>query len=364
MKKGYSSKQKQIYQDYVLYGNESLLEILRNKDDHPSATIKVIKDILEERETGSSSAVQETGFEQRSSEVYSSDNGDRQFPEDTEKVSADTETKFIKELRDEEESELDKIILRYTDYIPEKIRAALFVSVEKGIMTFELKESLLIQIDANLASQSKWYKQKKWETKNAFVGYVSRYQDDEIYNLIEDPKGIVIDVYHAILLTGLERELISQADFDEYFRQAESIIRSDSEVKRDEFYDLFDDTKPLSGYETDAALEAEAEKFWICPSCDETVGIELDVCWNCQAKMPEVIEHPEREVVIKEIRARQQLSPVKSGLIAIGIGLFVGLIESTGNHIHYYRLVMSGILVLAGVFLVITSLFSKSKGKI
>ena len=46
MKKGYSSKQKQIYQDYVLYGKESLLEILRNKDDHPSATIKVIKDIL------------------------------------------------------------------------------------------------------------------------------------------------------------------------------------------------------------------------------------------------------------------------------------------------------------------------------
>jgi predicted amino acid-binding ACT domain protein len=243
------------------------------------------------------------------------------------------------------------------------VNAALFVAVERGVISLELKELLLTQIEANYVSHSKRYKQKKWETNNAFKGYVARYQDEEIYNLIDDPKGIVIDVYHAILLTGVEREIISQEDFDDYFKQATLIIRSDSEVERDELYDLFEDTKPLIGFETEEALEAEAEKYWICPSCNETVEIEMGVCWNCQEKIPEVIEHPEKELIIKEIRVRQHFSPVKSGFLAIGIGLFVILIDFAGRHTHYYRLVVSGIIVLAGVFLVITGLFSKSKGK-
>lgn len=363
MKEGYSSKQKQIYQDYVLYGNDSLLEILRNKGEYSSAVIKIIKDILDERKSGFSSSVTETVFTQGSSGTYPANSVEQGFHDDVEPEPEDHLTKFINELREKDESDLEKIITKYNSYTPERVHAALFVLVEKGVISVELKEQLLTQIESNFASQSKRYKQRKWEANNAFIGYVSKYQDEDIYNYIEDPGDIVIDVYHAILLTARERELITQEDFDEYFVRAKSIIRTDREVVDEDFFETFNDPAPPVGYETDAALEAEAEKYWICPSCDETVGVELDVCWNCQTKIPETLMHPDKEEVIKEINTRKPVDPVKSGWIAIGCGVGVGLIEMTGSHTHYFRVLFCALIVLGGIVMVFSGLSSGTKRK-
>jgi hypothetical protein len=357
MKNEYNSRQRKIYNDYNAFGNEKLLEITQNSKKYFPEVIGVIKDILVERNVILPSA------DHFASDIRKDESSglkrEAHIIEERKKSEA-AERKFIKELNEKPESELTGIITRYTSYELETVKAALTVSVEKGFISYDTKENLLTQIETNRAMHGKSIEKNKWESENAFVGYVSGYQDDVLYNIIEDPHGIVIDVYHAILVTALQRELISNEDFREYFAGAKKSLRSDEE-KREEVLDEFiGNFIPPDIPVSEEELETETAKYWKCPSCNENVGMEFGICWNCQAEMPEVVEHPGKEEVRKEIAVRKPFSPVKTGISLIALGLLFGVIDYLVLSFHHHY-ISSGIVVLIGLGFVIFGLFFYKK---
>lgn len=286
-------------------------------------------------------------------------------PENEKKVKT-----FVKNLMEKSPEDLSKIITRYISYQPETVEAALYVSVEKGIISYDLKQLLLKQIEDNFIAHLKGIKYYKWENNNAFISYVSRYTDDEIYNIIEDTSEIVIDVYHAILMTARERELITTDEFSNFYKAARENVRTDYEILNDDIKELFRSEGSGNGIEEAAVLEAEREKLWKCPSCHQLVDMELAVCWNCQAEMPEIAEHPVMEEVIKERSEYNNYGPVKAGFILIGGGVLVTLLAFARSHsisamqpIYFGRLVFGGFFILLGLVFIIDGIFFKSKLK-
>jgi len=370
MIKDYDSRQRKIYNDYNAYTTESLLEILNKSNEYYPEVIEVIKDILSERNVITSSEAMEA-------ERYHNTDADREvenaeavlFSEDRRRRE-ETVKSFVKKLIEKTGDELAAIITRYIDYQPETVEAALYVSVEKGIISYDLKEILLRQIESNFADHRKRFKQYKWESNNAFIGYVSRYTDDEIFNILEDPGDIVIDVYHAVLLTARQRELITDENFAEYYAEAKRVPKTRTEIRNeviDEFIEKnFIDNEPVS----EAEVDAEAEKYWKCPSCSQMVSMELGVCWNCQAEIPETIVHPDKKEIIKEIRVRRSFNPVKTGFILIGCGAVIDLLCLARGysfddywHFRYLEFLLGIIGIIAGAGFIIFGLFFKPKDK-
>jgi len=272
---------------------------------------------------------------------------------------------FVKKLGEKSQEELDVIITRYINYKPETVEAALYVSVDKGYISYDLREELLKQIRSNFAIHAKGIKVRKWESENVFVKYVARYDDETIYGIIEDTRGIVIDVYHAVLLTAKERELISGDDFERFYSEAIGATLSDREIENQEFERFLSEEEEVGPQLTDEQLEKEAEKFWKCPKCNELVDMELAVCWNCEAQTPEVVEHPGKEEIRRNISVRSPMGITKIGLsIIVGsVIVFIGGFDtfSVFNHTHYYRFVFGGFFFLVGLFFVGYGLFNKSK---
>lgn len=272
---------------------------------------------------------------------------------------------FVKKFSDKNQDELDAVITRYINYKPETVEAALYVSVDKGFLSYDLKGELLRQIMSNFAIHEKGIKVRKWESDNVFVKYVARYDDETIYGIIEDTKGIVIDVYHAVLLTAKERELISGDDFEKFYSSAISATLSDREIENQEFERFLSEEEEIGPQLTDEELEKEAGKFWKCPKCGEMVDMELAVCWNCEAVTPETVEHPGIEEVRKSISVRRPFSFSRTGLGLMigGIVVFVNGFDtfSAFHHTHYGRFVFGGFFFLMGLFFLGYGLFNKSK---
>lgn len=277
---------------------------------------------------------------------------------------------FVKKLSEKSSAELSDIITHYISYEPEAVEAALIVSVDKGYISFGLKELLRKQIETNFSAHSRQLKQYKWEKNNAFREYVAGYQDDEIYEHLENPSGIVIDVYHAILLTAKERELISEEDFKRYYEETKAANRSEYEIRNAEIDEFYRDDKIPDETLNETELEAEREKFWKCPNCGELVEMEFGVCWKCQGEVPETIEHPDKEEIIKQRAGERSYNPVKIGSTLLILGALICLLtwfrgDSYGffKHLHYEDYAIGGIAMLAGIGFLIYGLFFKSKAE-
>jgi hypothetical protein len=369
MNKEYNSQQRKIYRDYNEYSNENLLEILRKSEEYNPDILEIISDILRERNLMHSSDEEWKAYNKSDKENQNKESDQEIFYNEEKRERDEVVRSFVKKLNEKSTGELADIILRYIDYKPETVEAALFLSVEKGTISFDLKELLLNQIESNFAEHRKPHKQRKWESNNAFIQYVSSYQDDDLYNFIEDPKGIVLDVYHAILVTAKERELISEDDFTEYYKGSKEVLKTEDEIRHQEFRKFLADSDADSDFvpPSEAELVAETEKYWKCPSCNQMVEMEFGVCWNCQTEIPERYEHPVKEEVLEELKIRKSINPVKAGIKLIGgglvLGAFVAVFENLGisYHTHYYRYVICGLVVLVGIFFVIIGLFFKSK---
>ena len=113
------------------------------------------------------------------------------------------------------------------------VEAALHIAVDKGMVSYDLKERLLTQIRMNFSKKAKSAKQANWESYNAFTGYISGYTDNDILNFIEDPTDIVIDVYHAVLLAAKERDLISPEEFERSYKDALKSGDDDEDILKD-----------------------------------------------------------------------------------------------------------------------------------
>jgi hypothetical protein len=148
-------------------------------------------------------------------------------------ISPDDFNKFVSTLKEEEKNEIDRIITRYKNYEPAMAEAAIHVAVDRGMISYDLKERLLYQIRLNLSKKTKAAKQANWESNNAFNGYVEGYSDDDILNFIEDPADIIIDVYHAVLSEAKKRDLISQEEFEKTYHDALNSGDQDEDILRD-----------------------------------------------------------------------------------------------------------------------------------
>ena len=148
-------------------------------------------------------------------------------------INPDDFNKFVSTLKEEEKDEIDRIITRYKNYEPAMVEAAIHVAVDKGMISYDLKERLLYQIRLNCSDKAKAVKQSNWESNNAFTGYVAGYSDDDILNFIEDPADIVIDVYHAVLSEAKKRDLISQEEFEKIYHDALNSGDQDEDILRD-----------------------------------------------------------------------------------------------------------------------------------
>ena len=126
---------------------------------------------------------------------------------------------YISELREKGKEDLDRIITRYQLYTPEMAEAALYVAVDKGLISYALKEKLSAQISINLSGKAGIAKRLNWEKSNAFCDYVSQYDNELIYNMIDNPEDMATDVYHALLMVAIAKELISREDFDNFYKQ-------------------------------------------------------------------------------------------------------------------------------------------------
>ncbi|MCU0461346.1 MAG: hemolysin III family protein [Bacteroidales bacterium] len=148
-------------------------------------------------------------------------------------ISPDDFNKFVSTLKEEEKTEIDRIITRYINYEPAMAEAALHVAVDKGMISYDLKERLLNQVRLNFSKKAKAVKQDNWESNNAFNGYVAVYSDDDILNFIEDPADIIIDVYHAVLSEAKRRDLISPEEFEKIYHDALNSGDEDEDILRD-----------------------------------------------------------------------------------------------------------------------------------
>jgi hypothetical protein len=179
-------------------------------------------------------------------------------------LNPDSVRSFTEKLRGKSGTELLKIITRYISYKPETVEAALIVSVDQGLISYGLKVLLSKQMMTNFIAHSKHIKATRWESNNAFLGFVTRYTDDEIYDFIENPSGIVMDVYHAILMTAKERELISEYHFKEYYKKAMLGTRTDEEIELGERIDRIKEfafRKPKSPAQAGSLLIASGAGF-------------------------------------------------------------------------------------------------------
>jgi rubrerythrin len=263
---------------------------------------------------------------------------------------------FVKKLRENSFEELDAIITRYIGYKPETVEAALIVAVDKGFLGYDLKNELLDQINSNFKIHANGIKVRKWESDNVFTKYVSIYDDEKIYNIIEDTRGIVIDVYHAVLITAKQRELISVNDFERFYSEAITASLSDREIENQEVEKFLNELEETGPVLTNEQLEEEAGKYWKCPKCGEMVDMELAVCWNCEAETPETVEHPGIEEVRKNLSVKKPFGFSKTGFILIicGILTFINGFDtfSFHHHTHYGRFVFGGFFILVGLFFV------------
>lgn len=121
---------------------------------------------------------------------------------------------------------------------------------------------------------------------------------------------------------------------------------------------------------TEEELEAEKEKFWKCPKCGELVEMEFAVCWKCQGEVPETIEHPDKDEIIKQRSGERSFNPVKIGFTSLILGALICLLtlfrgDSYGffKHLHYEDYVIGGLAILSGIGFIIYGLFFKSKSE-
>jgi hypothetical protein len=272
---------------------------------------------------------------------------------------------FTGQILEYPENKLREIIVRYIDYQPEMVEAALKVSNERGLITYDLKQKLSAQTQRNFEAHSKGIRQSSWQQDNAFRGYVSGYSDDEIYGFIENPSDIVIDVYFALLDTAKDRGLISDHDFLSYRDNAIMVTRSDKEIMLDDYIESTRDlTYPGEDMSPDEAEEARL-KSRICPSCNELVDASLTICPYCRAEIPEIADKPSRQDFMRYQELKRPFNFTRGGISILICGivlLFLGFVNRPAWHIFRFRwdaVIIGAAGVIAGLIFLIKGALKK-----
>ncbi|MCX6239032.1 MAG: hypothetical protein NTY07_15965 [Bacteroidia bacterium] len=189
------------------------------------------------------------------------------------------------------------------------------------------------------------------KNENLFLKFASKYTDDELIKSIENPTDLEKDVYNAILTVAMNRNLISQKQFDDLFDN-ETILK-------------FENIE-------DEELHVHTADFWKCPKCGQTVEMNFDACWNCQNDKPGEITHPTKDKIIDYQSYEKPFNIFKTGFGLIGLGIIVlnlsysmTLPDFFGFHYLPFGKFLAGIIfVVAGSLFVLFGLFFKKSANI
>jgi hypothetical protein len=197
--------------------------------------------------------------------------------------------KFLTDLREKSDKEIEMIILCYSLYREEMAEAAVMTASHRAMISYELRDMLLDYIRSAFTQISRT-SEVRWSRSNPFREYVTRYSDSEIYDFLEDPGDIVKDVYRSLLEEAVSRELIEQGEADRLLREARRAAMTRIERKYDIMDEVMNDL--FSGKNMNKANREPAIKYeyWTCPSCGEQVIMTLAVCWNCETPFPEAAD--------------------------------------------------------------------------
>lgn len=275
-------------------------------------------------------------------------------------IKEDRFKSLVRKYSDYSPEDLSGIIMRYINYEPEAVKAALYVAVEKGFISYDRRELLWKQMASNFDSLNRPVKNYSWEKSNAFIEYFSNNTDEQIYDIIDDRDEKATDVFHAILSIALERELISEDDFNTYYANAKSGTGTGM------FDKIIRISQPDAELISDKELDKQRGNFWKCPQCNELVGMEFGACWNCLTEMPEVVEHPDRREVGNEIKPKGTWHPVKSGLYLILAGLMIVVHDQIRHYHHSFHIIsyiFGGFFALMGIGFIVFGLFFYSDSK-
>jgi hypothetical protein len=182
---------------------------------------------------------------------------------------------------------------------------------------------------------------------NLFLKFVSSYSDEELLKSIDNPSDFEKDVYNAIISESLHRNLISKVQFDEFFISMDRIKRGK--------------------FEAEDEIQLNAEEYWKCPKCGQTVEMNFEICWNCQSYKPEKIVHPTTAKILDYQSDGRQTSLIKSGFVLIGLGIFVLILsysmtlpEFWGFHYLPLGKFLAGIVfVIFGVFFILFEIYRR-----
>jgi hypothetical protein len=190
----------------------------------------------------------------------------------------------------------------------------------------------------------------KMADKNLFLKFVSGYSDEELIKAIDNQSDFEKDVYNAILTESLQRNLISQFQFDDLFISRKSLKRRN----RDE-----------------DEIQVNTLDYWKCPNCGKTVEMNFDACWNCQHEKPLKTEPPSKAKVLRYHAYKKPFNSFKTGFVLIGSGIFILILswlmtlpDFWGFHYLPLGKFLAGIVfVILGIFFLLFGLFKQFSQK-
>lgn len=151
MSKVYNSRQLKIYEDYVDYSTDSLIEMVKS-EKYMDEVNHVLEDILISRNAIPEKYKQEKLIPLLSeSELkVSEENKIKEINTSQEEVEF-----FIKQLEHSSDKDLAEIITRYTNYQPNSVEAALITAEKRGTISSLEKKVLLSQIEKGFYEYNK-----------------------------------------------------------------------------------------------------------------------------------------------------------------------------------------------------------------
>ena len=186
---------------------------------------------------------------------------------------------------------------------------------------------------------------------NLFLKFVSGYSDDELLNSIDNQPDFEKDVYNAILTESLQRNLISNFQFDDLFISGKS--SEGRNIKAEE------------------EIQFNTVNYWKCPNCGQTVEMNFDACWNCQHDRPLKAEQPSKAKILRYHTYKKPFNSFKTGFVLIGSGIFILILSYMMTlpdfwGFHYLPLgkFLAGIVfVILGFFFLLFGLFKQFSQK-
>ncbi len=146
MGKVYNLRQTKIYEDYVDYSTDRLMEMMRS-EKYADEVNDILEDILIER----NALPPKNKYGNSDSQAIETEEPDEKKTEEliiSERKARETDVNFhLKQLEHSSDKDIAEIITKYTSYQPASVEAAIKTAEKRGTISSREKEQLLSQVE-------------------------------------------------------------------------------------------------------------------------------------------------------------------------------------------------------------------------